>query len=102
MYRFVFCFSQAIRCRLQSLRPALNNPIWSSAAISYFRSLVVDSRLYTAYTDASQLELDFRVSSVDPVPIIVEDTENDVVFQIEFVRQGVGFMEDIIGREGNL
>ena len=55
------------------------------------RNLVVESRLYTAYTDKPDYQLNLDIN-LDSVPIVVEDTEDDFLFQEKFVQQGVGIM----------
>ena len=65
---------------------------WSTTATAFFRSLVVDHRLYTAFTDVNELRLDLDIC-VNSVPVVAEDTLDNFIFQEKFAESGIGFME---------
>ena len=92
-----FHFRQAIRCSLQGLRPVdakadSHLSEWSTTTTAFFRSLVVDHRLYTAFTDVNELRLDLDIC-VNSVPVVAEDTLDNFIFQEKFAESGIGFME---------
>jgi hypothetical protein len=66
---------------------------WTCAATSFFKSLIEESRSYVGWTDCKRFNLALDILT-DSIPLIIEDTDLDIIFQEAFVEQRVGLLDE--------